>query len=123
MLNNCLILGLVWSMVFPIMHARAQSVRTSDVTSGACMIICDDVSFCQRPDYDAATGVCTIVMNPADPGFLAQRSACPLVRPERWVISFANDRWTIGCPPGSTGPIPQAPPPPADPLRGLEDIR
>lgn len=104
-------------------EANPPSVATSEVTSGACMVICDDVGFCQRQDYNRDTGVCTIVMNPSDPGFARLRQACPRVPPENWVIAYVGERWEIGCPPGSTGPIPHAPPPSQQPGDDLQDVQ
>jgi hypothetical protein len=78
--------------------AQAQSVRTREITSGACMVVCDDVSFCRSMDYDKDSGICTVHLNRDDPGFKALRHQCPQVAPENWVISYANERWSIGCP-------------------------
>ena len=114
-------------------EALAQRLTSSEVTGGACMVICDDVSFCQAMDYNRQTGVCTIFMNPADRGFLQMRRTCPQIPPEKWVISFSNGKWKIVCPPrvtdktapGGTPPSQDMPEelkePSPDLFEGLED--
>ncbi len=114
-------------------EALAQRLTTSEVTGGACMVICDDVSFCQAMDYNRQTGVCTIFMNPADRGFLRMRETCPQMPPEKWVVSFANGKWKISCPPrgedkttpGGRPPSPDKPEelkePSPDLFEGLDD--
>ncbi len=89
-------------------QAHAQSVQTKDVTTGACMVICEDVSFCRELDYDSATGTCTIFINANDPGYGKIQQACPQIPPDKLIISYANDRWDIMCPSGTAGSVPDA---------------
>ncbi len=89
-------------------QAHAQSVQTNDVTTGACMVICEDVSFCRELDYDSAAGTCTIFINAGDPGYAKIQQACPQTPPNKLIVSYANDRWDIVCPSGPVGAVPEA---------------
>ncbi|HHN73553.1 MAG TPA: hypothetical protein ENK13_05635 [Thermopetrobacter sp.] len=104
-------------------EAPAQRLTTTEITGGACMVVCDDVSFCRAMDYDRRTGTCTIFMNPAEREFRRLRRACPHVPPAKWVVSFAGGRWKITCPPRrSDGDLSQEPPTASDPTDEVEDL-
>jgi hypothetical protein len=115
----CTLLGILVALYT--LPAHAQSLQTNEISSGACMVVCEDVSFCKTSDYNDGIGTCTIVMNPTDQGFIQQRNACPNVAPQEWIVSFSGGRWQIACPPGPVGPIPNAPPLTDDLMKGLED--
>lgn len=89
---------IVWLVGMTAIPAQAQRMTTTEITSGACMVVCDDVSFCQAMDYDRKTGTCTIFMNPGDAGFAELQNSCPESPPGKWAISFKNDKWKISCP-------------------------
>lgn len=78
----------------------AESIRTNEVSSGACMIICSDVSFCKDYGYNDQTGTCTFSLDTAAPDYSRQQSNCPQVSPDNWVISYSDDseKWKITCP-------------------------
>ena len=102
--------------------AQAQSLKTDKVSSGACMVICDDVRFCINIDYNRQTGTCTIFFNPADPDYVRLQKTCPQEPPQKWTISYANEKWAIKCPDNaSNGAVRQTAPLPPNLFEGLED--
>jgi hypothetical protein len=91
----------------------AESIRTSEVSSGGCMVICDDVSFCRDFDYNRQSGTCTIFLDPANPDYSRIHETCPQLTSEKWVISYGTDKWKITCPSsirrGIDKPLPLSP--------------
>ncbi len=93
----------------------AQDIRTNEVSSGACMFICNDVSFCKDYDYNDQTGTCIFSLDIAAPEYSQQQRTCPQVSSGNWVISYSddNEKWKITCPSsirkGIDKPLPASP--------------
>lgn len=99
--------------------AHAQKIVTRDISSGACMVTCNDVSFCRDYDYNRQTGTCTIFMNSNHRGFIRLKNSCPQVPVANWVIFLGDnvEKWAIKCPDPN---LQRAPPPSADMMDGLQ---
>ena len=80
--------------------AGAQQITTKELSSGACMIVCNDINFCRTYDYNDQTGTCTIVMQPDHSEFIQLKKSCPQIPVSNWVIFFGDDseKWAIKCP-------------------------
>ena len=89
---------LIWLTAIAFSPVHAESIRTNDYSWGACMIICEDVSFCKVADYNDKSGTCTLFLNSTDQGYSRLRKRCPQSSPDKWVPMYANDRWNIVCP-------------------------
>ena len=91
--------------------AEAQRVTSREISSGACMVACDDVPFCQAMDYNRQSGICTLFLNPAHAAFQATQHQCPSAPPAKWQIGFAGGKWRITCPgaASASGAAPAAP--------------
>ncbi len=96
--------------------ARAQemSVRVEGVSSGACMVICDDLLLCKNYDYDRQSASCLIDLDTETTAYIFKSEFCALPSSPNWVISYddANSKWTMDCPPARanrTAPAVDAP--------------
>ena len=98
MIRRRIISLLIWLTAISLFSAHAESIRTNDYSWGACMIICEDVSFCSEADYNDKSGTCSLFLNSADSGYSRLRKRCPQSSPDQWIPMYANDRWNIVCP-------------------------
>lgn len=100
--------------------ADAQSWTSRELSSGACMVACEDVGFCLKADYDRGSGICSLVLDSSAPGFQLVRSRCPLVEPGSWQMTFSAS-WRLDCPSGGSTAPPGSQAPGFE-GEGLEDV-
>jgi hypothetical protein len=80
--------------------AYSQQITTNELSSGACMVVCNDVNYCRTYEYDRQNATCTIVFDSEHEEFIQLRKSCPQTLSSELVISYDNDRevWRITCP-------------------------
>jgi uncharacterized protein YgiM (DUF1202 family) len=64
------------------------------ISWGACMIICEDVSFCKKAHYNKNNGVCKLQLDANHPSYMKLQQTCPK---KYWHSTYRNDRWSIQC--------------------------
>ncbi len=75
-------------------NSSEQMLRIPQVTWGACMIICEDISFCKNADHNSNSGSCALYLNSSHPKYLKLQHTCPK---RYWHAIYGNDKWDIVC--------------------------
>ena len=74
-----------------------RTIQIPAVTWGACMIICEDSSFCKEADHNEQTSVCTLYVDTNHPDYKLLQKRCSKTPSSHWIVSYKNDRWFIEC--------------------------
>jgi hypothetical protein len=74
--------------------SSTPTFQIAKVSWGACMLICEDVPFCKKANYNKNNGQCTLELNSNQPRYLELQRTCPK---RYWNTEYSDDRWNIVC--------------------------
>ncbi len=74
-----------------------KHIKVGDLTTGACVTVCESISFCSAMDYDAPSGECTLFVKDGHPDYVAFVESCPTAAFTRGTADLKDDKWQVTC--------------------------
>ncbi len=77
--------------------ADRKHIKVGDLTTGACVTVCESVGFCAAMDYDAPSGECTLFVKDDHPDYVKFVESCPTAAADRGAADVRDEKWRLTC--------------------------